>query len=236
MEGNVLVRKSGMYSRVPIPLVRNKEISNQAKIVYMQLASHSDGWVIYVKKLAEDCQMTETTLRRYVTELERHGYVVRERIKKDGLLKGYNWELVEYPNQPKRQELELDQAKQTEQSQKENVKKTNAEQLQEDFEKLWELYPNKKGKTAAFKAYKRAIKDGTTNKEIQTGIVAYKKQIAINHTEKQYIKHGGTFFNQRCWEDEDLKEIVTTPKQQETNGNFSDIDPMNMQDMFKNRF
>lgn len=48
--------------------------------------------------------------------------------------------------------------------------------------------------------------------------------------------HGGTFFNQRRWEDEDLKEIVTTPKQQETNDNFSDIDPMNMQDMFKNRF
>lgn len=113
---------------------------------------------------------------------------------------------------------------------------TKEKQLQEDFEKLWELYPNKKGKTAAFKAYKRAIKDGVTNKEIQTGIVAYKKQIAINRTEKQYIKHGGTFFNQRCWEDEDLKEIVTTSKQQETNGNFSDIDPMNMQDMFKNRF
>lgn len=113
---------------------------------------------------------------------------------------------------------------------------TKEKQLKEDFEKLWKLYPNKKGKELAFKAYKRAIKDGVTNKEIQTGIVAYKKQIAINHTEKQYMLHGGTFFNQRRWEDEDLKEIATTPKQQETNGNFSDIDPMNMQDMFKNRF
>ena len=38
------------------------------------------------------------------------------------------------------------------------------------------------------------------------------------------------------FETEELQEIVTTPKQQETNDNFSDIDPMNKQDMFKNRF
>lgn len=148
MEPNVLIRKTGMYSRVPIPLVRNNEISNQAKIVYMQLASHTDGWTIYVKKLANDCQLTEATLRKYIKELEEHGYVVRERIKENGLLKGYNWELVEYPSQPNQQETTAS-ATDAQKPKKANKKKygrynnvpftdEQLEKLQTEFPQTWE--------------------------------------------------------------------------------------------------
>ncbi len=75
-------------------------------------------------------------------------------------------------------------------------------QLEEDFEKLWKLYPRKEGKKKAFEAYKRAIKNGTTNKEIQTGIVNYLTQIRVQRTNKQYIKQGSTWFNGECWNDE----------------------------------
>ena len=75
-------------------------------------------------------------------------------------------------------------------------------QLEEDFEKLWKLYPRKEGKKKAFEAYKRAIKNGTTNKEIQTGIVNYLTQIRVQRTNKQYIKQGSTWFGGECWDDE----------------------------------
>lgn len=75
-------------------------------------------------------------------------------------------------------------------------------QLEEDFEKLWKLYPKKSGKPKAFSAYKRAIKKGVTNKEIQTGIVKYLTQIKVQGTTKEYIKNGSTWFNQECWNDE----------------------------------
>ena len=75
-------------------------------------------------------------------------------------------------------------------------------QLEEDFEKLWKLYPRKEGKKKAFEAYKRAIKKGVTNKEIQAGIVNYLKQIKIQGTDKKYIKQGSTWFNGNCWDDE----------------------------------
>lgn len=78
----------------------------------------------------------------------------------------------------------------------------NNDQLEEDFEKLWKLYPRKEGKKKAFEAYKRAIKNGTTNKEIQTGIVNYLTQIRVQRTNKQYIKQGSTWFNGECWNDE----------------------------------
>lgn len=81
-----------------------------------------------------------------------------------------------------------------------NTSKNN--QPEEDFEKLWKLYPRKEGKKKAFEAYKRAIKNGTTNKEIQTGIVNYLTQIRVQRTNKQYIKQGSTWFNGECWDDE----------------------------------
>ena len=81
-----------------------------------------------------------------------------------------------------------------------NINKNN--QLEEDFEKLWKLYPRKEGKKKAFEAYKRAIKNGTTNKEIQTGIVNYLTQIRVQRTNKQYIKQGSTWFIGECWDDE----------------------------------
>lgn len=71
-----------------------------------------------------------------------------------------------------------------------------------DFEKLWAIYPNKKGKPAALKAYEKAVKDGATFAEIERGILAYKAQIAREKTETRFIKHGSTFFNQRAWLDD----------------------------------
>jgi hypothetical protein len=89
---------------------------------------------------------------------------------------------------------------------KENITSSNNtsknKQLEEDFDKLWKLYPRKEGKKKAFEAYKRAIKNGTTNKEIQTGIVNYLAQIRVQRTNKQYIKQGSTWFNGECWNDE----------------------------------
>lgn len=83
-----------------------------------------------------------------------------------------------------------------------NSSQSGIKQLEEDFNKLWKLYPRKEGKKKAFEAYKRAIKNGITNKEIQTGIVNYLTQIKVQRTNKQYIKQGSTWFNGECWNDE----------------------------------
>ena len=56
--------------------------------------------------------------------------------------------------------------------------------------------PKKKAKSS----YERAIKKGTTNKEIQDGIVRYKKHLKQNDWLKP--AHGSTWFNNNRWEDE----------------------------------
>ena len=81
-----------------------------------------------------------------------------------------------------------------------NIDQSSAE-LTENFEKLWKLYPKKQGsKKKAFASYKKAIKSGTTNKEIQDGIVAYKKYLQREQWQKP--ANGDTWFNNERWNDE----------------------------------
>lgn len=78
-----------------------------------------------------------------------------------------------------------------------------------DFEALWKLYPRKRGKNIAEKAYLKAIRDGVTNKTIQDGIIAYCKQIKAEGKSMEYVSYGSTFFNQRMWDDDFTPAIPT---------------------------
>lgn len=89
-----------------------------------------------------------------------------------------------------------------------NASETNAKQkidlkeLENDFEEVWKAYPKKQGKEAAKKAYIKARKAGTSHLEIVAGLTKYKLFIQQNKTADKYIKHGSTWFNQKCWEDD----------------------------------
>lgn len=75
-------------------------------------------------------------------------------------------------------------------------------QLEQEFETIWSNYPNKKGKSNALKSYIKARKKGTTFEEVLNGLENYVKYITIEKIEQQYIKHGSTWFNQECWNDD----------------------------------
>lgn len=79
--------------------------------------------------------------------------------------------------------------------------KIEEEVLKGEFEKLWLLYPNKKGKKNALKYYIRARKAGTDYETVEAGIKAYIEYIRITKAEK-YIQYGSTFFNGEGWNDD----------------------------------
>lgn len=143
---------------------------------------------------------SEKTVQNCLSELEKLGYIKREIItdKKSGKVVGRGRITSPYCNSFMGGVTDYAIKEQYNKSSNNNVQK----QLEEDFEKLWKLYPKKSGKPKAFSAYKRAIKKGVTNKEIQTGIVKYLTQIKVQGTTKEYIKNGSTWFNQECWNDE----------------------------------
>lgn len=71
-----------------------------------------------------------------------------------------------------------------------------------EFETLWKMYPRKQGKTKALKAYQKAIKEGVSFETVEQGIKAYCEYIKKNKVKGEYIKHGSTWFNGYCWNDE----------------------------------
>jgi hypothetical protein len=90
---------------------------------------------------------------------------------------------------------------------KENIKRKSEEDLKQDFEELWKLYPRKAGKKDAFKYYKAAIKNGTTNEQIRQGIENYNAWLKAKN-ETEFIKHGSTFFSKEAWNDDyDLTHV-----------------------------
>lgn len=84
-----------------------------------------------------------------------------------------------------------------------DLKTSNRKQIYiEEFEELWKLYPNKKGKDKALGYYIKAREDKTTFEQVKQGIENYCAEIKARKTETRYIKNGSTWFNQHCWNDE----------------------------------
>ena len=75
----------------------------------------------------------------------------------------------------------------------------DVETLEINFRKLWDLYPKKSNQFESFEFYKIAIGKGTTNKEIQTGIINYIKHLNINKTDLRYVKTDVNFFKDKYW-------------------------------------
>lgn len=99
-------------------------------------------------------------------------------------------------------------------SESDTIKKSSLKELENDFEVVWKSYPKKQGKEVAKKAYIKARKEGVSNCEIVAGLTRYNLFIQANRTEDRYIKHGSTWFNQRCWNDD---YTITAEKQEESN-------------------
>ncbi len=78
----------------------------------------------------------------------------------------------------------------------------NEKVFEEEFERLWQNYPNKKGKKEARKKYLLVRKHGTTYEEVSNGLKNYIIYIKHEIKEAKYIKHGSTWFNQECWNDD----------------------------------
>lgn len=81
---------------------------------------------------------------------------------------------------------------------------SNDDELKKHFDLIWEIYPNKQGKAKAEKYFLQWVKGKKingrtvklTDKQMYLAVKKYKKECEDKETEKQYIKHGSTFFNE----------------------------------------
>lgn len=80
---------------------------------------------------------------------------------------------------------------------------SNIKELKSHFEKIWEIYPNKKGKAKAEELFLQWVKGRKINKtstkltdeQMYYAVKKYKKECEEKAVEEKFIKHGDTFFN-----------------------------------------
>lgn len=70
-----------------------------------------------------------------------------------------------------------------------------------EFEKFWEIYPNRKAKPAAERAFIKAREEGTEAAVIFKAILDHAKTDQWVRDDGKYIPHPATFLNQKRWLD-----------------------------------
>jgi predicted phage replisome organizer len=96
--------------------------------------------------------------------------------------------------------------------------------FEKEFEDIWSIYPNKKGKDKALKHYIKARKDGVEMETIRQGVQNYADHCRSYATDKQFISHGDTWFGNRRWTDEyEMKSSTSTPQRSVTTDRDKEI-------------
>ena len=209
--------------------MKDDRLSFKAKGLLAYMLTLPDDWVFYESEIAKHSTDGKQAVRTGLKELQSAGYLVKEQARnQNGKFSKVDWVVSDEPEnvdittvppsttlpstdkpstvKPPTDNQPLLSTNGTKDLSKQNTNKPSSAKLTEDFEKLWQLYPKKQGsKKKALASYKKAIKSGTTNKEIQDGIVAYKKYL---HREQwQKPANGDTWFNNERWNNEyEIKE------------------------------
>lgn len=228
------------FTRISNELIRNDSLSWKARGIFAYLWSMPDDWDFYETEVEKHAPEGRAALRSGLTELEKYGFLLRVRNRdSQGRLTTTSWKIADKPvftpmfDFPMLDKPMLDNRtllttnntnylsnqnnEHSDECTKFKTDKKENKNIDEDFKKLWKLYPNKKGRQKALNAYKKAIKDGVTNKQIQNGILSYIQEIKAKNLESKFIKHGSTWFIGKGWDDEydDPKEKKTLDYQRQ---------------------
>ena len=204
--------------------LRDKRLSFKAKGLLAYMLSLPDDWVFYEEEITKHSTDGKQSVRTGLKELQQFGYLIKNQSREKGKFAKVDWLLYDEPGNvdiqvflpqtekrstdnpptenPPTENQPLPSTNVTKDLNKQITNKTaNQDSSVSDFEAVWKLYPNKKGKPVALKAYKRAIKNGVTNEAIKNGVEQYVMEIERKRIAAEYVKHGSTWFNQECWAD-----------------------------------
>ena len=146
-------------------------------------------------------QLSETGIKKARNELSQKGYIEF----KTNHGKATSYKIIKQYNDVAPSvapSVALNKEKESEVKESKSNNNISAKLLENQFNALWDIYPRKERKNDAFKAYSKAIKKGVEHTTIQNGLKSYIEYVKANQTETKYIKQGGTWFNQECWNDE----------------------------------
>ncbi len=204
------------YGLIPKLIMKDKDLTIESKAIYAYLSSYTGaGETAYpsVSLMCSDLGISKDRFYRHRKKLIEKDYIRVSQHQNDEGWTNNIYTVVSIPcpqnkdtrnkdtqNTDTRNKVTNNNSSINNSINNNSNKEHPSAELTNNFEKLWKLYPNKKGKKKALSSYKRAIKNGVTNKEIQEGINRYKEHLDQN----EWLKpaHGSTWFNQERWHDD----------------------------------
>ena len=174
------------------------------------------------KHIADFCQCSEAKVSKSISLLIKLGYIYLQHF--DGRQRELKSRFTKNNNLPcKNYEADYENLGQSNTSNKTTKKTVIDNNILTEFETLWKLYPRKLGKPKALKSYEKARKNGTTYEQVKCGLNNYLAQIKAQKTETEFIKHGSTWFNGECWNDEYITDEGGSHNGT-TNGNPTEVE------------
>lgn len=221
---------------IPKEVWLDERLSALDKIILTEIDSLDGERGCYAsnKRLADFCQCSESKISKSVSLLIELNYIYvesfdgRKRILRSRLSKNNNQTSKNYDagEQKKRHiNTNINTTINTNKiNNNDQPAKPSDQELLNEFEDLWHIYPRKQGKAKALEAYKRARKAGVDKTTVLDGITRYNAQIKANKTKAKYIMQGSTWFNGKRWEDEfnDQPTSKPTTKQEQIDQDYID--------------
>lgn len=206
------------FAAVPNWIVTDESISSHEKLVYLVLSSQIGGqgtWFMSHKQIGAMAGISIASVKRALDGLRKRGVLTwTQRIDPtSGAQMGNSYRLLsdrlgqgELPPSSERATPSLsvsDQNKNPEQEPEQENPPTpqGGSERDEEFEKIWAMWPRKVGKPAAQKAYASAVKRAKPE-VIAAGVTAALQFFARERTEIRFVPHLSTWLNQNRWEDE----------------------------------
>lgn len=205
------------FTRMPNRWLRDERLSLKAIGLLAQLHSHSVGWRLSIRSLAEANQCGIDLIRNAINELEQAGYLKREQARgEDNKFAESIWTTVDpssgfpssgFPSSEKAIHKKI------------NIKKTNLKKdmpTLDRFGEFWESYPRKVGKNSARKAYEaaRGRYAGTTG-DYEAEVIAGALRLSQdpNLPDLQYVPYPTTWLNREGWNDDPYPERKLTAEE-----------------------
>lgn len=225
--------------------LRDMSLSLKAIGLLSKILSLPPEWDYTIEGLAAICKDGVSAVKSALKELKESGYLVVTKKMPNETKSGrieYVYDIYEQPQDIQSAEIQESEKQEVENLPVEILPIENRRQLSKDksnkerlskeesntdykaeFENLWKLYPNKKGKTNALNDYIRARKAGTSFDDILTGVYNYIEYIHQEKVPERYVKHGSTWFHQQCWQDDySVKRRRTTGDVEYDFSNFTE--------------
>lgn len=218
----ILENKKSYYAIIPANVRYDDDLTPNAKLLYGEVTAlcNEKGYCWASNSYFADLYgVSNVSISKWINQLVKNGYLTSQLNYKEGTKEILN-RYLRLVNDPIKEKFNTPQRKVNDpikEKFKDNTTSNNTinnttnilssnklpeSELKSDFETLWSIYPNKKGKAKALTAYKKAIKDGVANTDIEKGIKAYSKEIEHKRTSPEYIAHGSTWFSNKRWEDD----------------------------------